>query len=325
MTLTPENMSEQLIRQASRAKVKKLIDTAVKYGTIKRGWTAADYMKDAVFNYGWESTGITGPKGSAKSNLLMQRGYIIYEKWEKVRRHMVTTREQFLNLLEDAIENEYRIPWLGVDDIATIFPSSLYFTDRKLHSELKSAWETLRTVMSNFDWTATRKNKVASFITEDITGDIITYNRRGEIIAYYDYRRWLWLRNLKDPTQMIAKLISVEDIAFPLTPDSFKIDKTLSTGNHVIGGETYAGLEYYKNKVRLTGVPRAEFVLYWNQRLGLAKDAYQRFRKVVEESKIKEEKKAEKEAMTEQQRIERAKNAAAKRWAEYRAAQTTKP
>jgi len=29
--------------------------------------------------------------------------------------------------------------------------------------------------------------------------------------------------------------------------------------------------------------------------------------------------------MTEQQRIERAKNAAAKRWAEYRAAQTTKP
>lgn len=285
-----ETIRDKIEKQAQRAKIKKLMDIAVKYGVVKRGWTATDYMRDAVENMGWESTGITGPKGSAKSNLLLQRGFSIYEDWGLVREHTVTERDQFMNLLEGAIENKERIPWVGGDDIATIFPASLYFTDRKLYSELKSSWETLRTVMSNFDWTATRKNKVASFITEDITGDIITYNRVGEIVAHYDYRRWLWLRNLKDPTQMVAKLIAIEDIPFPLTPDSFKHDKILREGEFIVAGKVYKGEAFFRKKARLMGCPRPEFVKYWDNRLGLASTAYHRFKRIMEATKLKEAK-----------------------------------
>lgn len=286
------------------------MDSAVKYGVVKMGWTSTDYMRDAVKNYGWESTAITGPKGSAKSNLLAQRGFSIYENWEDTFANIVTTREEFLALLERAIENKERIPWVGCDDIGTIFAKSLYFADRKLYSELQSSWETLRTVMSNFDFTATRKNKVATFITSDITGDIITYDRRGDLIAHYDYRRWLWIRNLKDPTEMIAKLIAIEDVPFPLIPESFKIDRTLSHGKYIAGGREYQGECFFKDKLRLMGVPREVFKAYWDRRLGLASTAYHRFKKIIDATKAKEAKK-EKEPMT---RTEAASVAANARW-----------
>lgn len=286
-SISPLTAKELIQRQASQGKAKKLLDFAVKYGVVKLGWTSTDYMRDAVQNYGWESTGITGLKGTAKSNLLMQRGFSVYENWKDVKEHTVTEREQFLDLLESAIENKERIPWVGVDDIATIFPRSLYFTDRKLYSELKSSWETTRTSISNFDWSATRKNKVATFITDDITGDIITYNRVGEIKGHYDYRRWLWYRNYKDPNEMVAKLIAIEDIPFPLTPDAIKIDKELKKGEFLVCGQTYKGPELFARS-RLMGVPRTEFKDYWDNRLALASGAYHRFKKIIEASKRKE-------------------------------------
>lgn len=291
MTEQGLSRTQRIEREAKRAKVKRFLDLAVKYGVVKRGWTAVDYMQDAVKNYGSENTGITGPKGSAKSNLLMQRGFAIYEDWDLVREHTITELEPFLDLLECAIETRERIPWVGVDDIATIFPRSLYFTDRKLYSELKSSWETTRTVLSNFDWTATRKNKVASFITDDITGDIITYDRRGEIIAHYDYRRWLWLRDLKDPNEMVAKLIAVEDVPFPLTPESFLHNAILREGTFISGGVEYHGEDYFKTKLRLCGLPRPEFVKYWDKRLGLADNSFHRFKKTIAEANVKKLKK----------------------------------
>jgi hypothetical protein len=280
---------DQKVERAISAKFRKFLEMAVKYGVVKRGWTAADYMIEAVKNYGSENTGITGQKGTAKSNLLMQRGYIIYKDWDLVREHTITEIDPFLDLIENAIENKERIPWLGLDDVATIFPASLYFTDRKLYSDLKSSWETTRTVFANIDRTAKRKNKVASFITEDITGDIITYDRRGELLAHYDYRRWLWLRDLKDPTQMKPKLIAVEDVPFPLTPDSFKICPDLLSAQYTSGGVTRNGDDYFHNYLRLAGLPRLEFIKYWDNRLGLAKNSFVQFKSSLKEARVKKD------------------------------------
>ena len=270
-----------------KRKVAKLFQVAEKYGVVKRGNTAIDYLFDAIKDFGWESTAITGPKGHAKSNLMLQRGFAIYQNKVALKQHTITKREHFLNLMEDAIEKRERIPWMGIDDIATIFPSSLYHTHRKIYSELKSDWETVRTAVNCFDFTCTRKNKVASFILEDITGDIICYNRISDILSHYDYRRWLWLRSLKDPMRMVAKLISIEDIPFPLTPDAFKISKVLSEGKFIVGGIEYVGEAFYKERARLTGLSRTDFNEYWEERLDLAQVAWKRFRKIIEEPKAK--------------------------------------
>ena len=281
--------AEMAIRNANRGKARKLLEFAIKYGVVKLGWTATDYMRYAIENYGWESTGITGLKGSAKSNLLIQRGYAIYKDYKKVFAYMFTTIDHFLALLETAIETKQRIPWTGGDDIATLFPRSLYFTDRKLYSELKSAWETTRTIISNFDWTATRKNKVASFITDDITGDIITYNRVGDLYAHFDYRRWLWQRDFKDPNEMKAKLIAIEDTRFPLTPDALLHDSLTGT-TYLICGVVYSGKDYFE-RADLGGVTRDSFIDYWDHRLELANASYKKFKKIIQASRAKDEKK----------------------------------
>lgn len=268
---------EDVKRELGRAKVSKLFHMAERYGVIKRGFTGIDYLREAISSHGWESTAITGIKGSAKSNLLLQRGFAIYQDWDTVEKYLVTEKDQFIRLLD----TDKRIPWMGVDDIATIFPANLYHADRKLYNEAAVNWETLRTRMNCFDFTCTRKNKVATFILEDITGDIICYNRQGDLKSHYDYQRWLWLRNLKDPTDMIAKPIRIEDIVFPLIPEAFKIDTSLREGIFLAGGVEYHGEDFFRNRAGLTGVPRERFLKYWDARLALTDSAYQKFKAIL--------------------------------------------
>lgn len=317
------DLNDRIQKELQKRKVAKLFQVAEKYGVIKRGYTAVGYLRYAIKNYGWESHAITGDKGSAKSNLLLQRGLAIYKNIKDVETHTVTKRMQLLDHMRNAIDNNERIPWLGVDDIGTLFPASLYFTNRKLYSKLQSTWETVRTVMNCFDFTCTRKNKVANFILEDITGDIVCYNRVGDIKSHYDYRRWLWLRSLKDPTRNIAKLISIEDIPFPLTPDAFKIDRELREGKFLVAGVEYSGEDFYRNHAELMGIERNDFKSYWDQRLDIAKVAFKEFEKLTEEAPAKKQKNIETPptniSSEEQKEIDScasiaARNLANKRW-----------
>jgi len=284
-TITTEATAlEQINRELSKAKVQKLFRLAIKYGTIIPGFTAIDYLRKAARDHGWESTALVGDKGSGKSNLLLQRGFAIYQDWDKVFRHVVTERDQLMNLLD----TQDLIPWIGVDDIGTIFPSSLYNSDRELYTELKSSWETVRTKMSCFDFSMTRKNKVAAFILEDITGDILCFNRTGDIKSHYDYQRWLWLRNIKDPTKEIAKLIRVEEIMFPLIPEAFVLDAEIRSVKYIYGGREWIGEKFYKEKAFLLGVSIEQFRVYWERRLHLTETAYTRFRNLLEKRKQKQ-------------------------------------
>jgi hypothetical protein len=321
--LTPEEKMRQVNQELQKNKIARLFKTAEKYGVIKRGWSCIDYMRYAATRHGWESTCISGQKGSLKSNLLMQHGLTIYGNMADVQKHFITSRKQLLNLMEDAINNEICIPWVGVDDIAALFPKSLYFTHRKMYSKLQSAWETVRTVMSNFEFTCVIKRKVASFILEDITGDIKCYNpvfvNDTPIKGHYDYRRWLWLRNLKDPTTDIAKLISVEDIPFPATPDAFKIDKELSEGIYYSGGTAYKGVDFFKNHACLMGIDRQDFREYWNERLNLTKVSFHDFASILEEPEPKKKRQPKEEAQVVNTEVSReaseaAKALARKRW-----------
>lgn len=281
-------------KELHKLKVAKLFRLAEKYGVIHRGWSCIDYMKYAAMRHGWESTCISGPKGTLKSNLLMQHGLAIYGNMNEVRAHLVTNQKKLLQLMEYAITNEICIPWVGVDDIAALFPKSLYFTHRKLYSKLQASWETSRTVFANFEFSCVLKRKVAGFILEDITGDIKCYNpvfvNDTPIKCHYDYRRWLWLRNLKDPTTDIAKLITVEDIPFPATPEALNWDKELSTCTYYSGGQAYKGADFFINKAKLPGIVTSDFKLYWNERLAIAKESFHDFVSILDDTKVKQSK-----------------------------------
>lgn len=310
----PINLSDHIRKETQKPKVAKLFKMAEKYGVITPGWSCIDYMRWAAQRHGWESTCISGPKGTLKSNLLIQHGLAIYGNIETVRDHLVTNKKKLLDLMQYAIENEICIPWVGVDDIAALFPASLYFTHRKLYSKLQGAWETSRTVFANFEFSCVLKKKVASFILEDITADIKCYKpvfvNDTPIKCHYDYRRWLWMRSVKDPTRDIAKLITVEDIPYPATPDAFKIDKELSTGTFISGGKEYKGLDFFQNRACLHGVSTEDFKVYWNERLNIAKDSFKDFTSIMEEPDPKQAK----VKLTPEQRHEQAIKAANTRW-----------
>ena len=257
--------------------VKKLFEVAVRYGVVRLGYSLVDYLRRAIDNYGWECIPIGGVKGEAKSNLLLQTGYAILGDWEAVHEYTVMEPEDFLNILD----SRGRHPWIGWDDITAHLPRSLYFTDRELWAELQKNWALYRTKLNCFVCSAPQKHKIATFILEDITGDIICFNRVGmDIKSHYDFQRWMWQRDLKDPKNMVARPIQVENIAFPLTPDAWKIDKEMQAQKTVIEGVTYSGGDFYE-KVSLTGVPRKEFKKYWTRRTALADKASVSFRELL--------------------------------------------
>jgi hypothetical protein len=324
--LQNQTVNDRISKEVRKAKVAKLFQTAIKYGVIRPGWSCIDYMFYAAKHHGWESTCISGVKGTLKSNLLLQHGNAIYKNMNETKAHFVTQRKQLLNLMEHAIENEISIPWIGVDDIGALFPKSLYFTHRKMYSKLQASWETVRTVMNNFEFSCVIKRKVAGFILEDITGDIKCYNPifldhtdgTSECVkSHYDYRRWLWMRNLKDPTTDIAKIISVEDIPFPATPEALQYDPQLKEGTFHCGGKTYIGADFFKNHACLTGITTKDFKDYWNERLGLAKRSFHDFASILENAEPKHKRKDEQQPITPEMQTEASKAGAAlaaKRW-----------
>jgi hypothetical protein len=262
---------------------KPVFQAAIKLGVIRLGETLFQYLRYAIENYGWECIPIGGKKGDGKSNLLLQCGYSIYNDWDAVHQNIVTEPEEFLNLLDDSFHK--RIPWIGWDDITVHLPRSLYFTDRALWAELQKNWAAYRTKMNCFMCTAPRKDRIASFVLEDITGDIICFNRIKDIKSHYNFNRWMWQRDFKDPKNMRATPLQVEDIAFPLIPGAVNIDKELR-GKIKVGGQVYDGIDFYE-AVGLTGVPRAEFKQYWERRLKLADIAVKNAKKAIQKNKEK--------------------------------------
>jgi len=257
--------------------VKKLFQASVQYGVLHLGYSLIDYLRHAIDNYGWECIPIGGVKGEAKSNLLLQTGYAIFGDWDAVHTYTVMQPEDFLNILDE----RGRHPWVGWDDITAHLPRSLYFTDRELWAELQKNWALYRTKMNCFVCSAPRKNRIATFILEDITGDIICFNRVGlDIKSHFDFQRWMWQRDLKDPKSMNARPIQVENIPFPLTPDAWKIDKELQAQKLKVDGRTYSGGDFYE-KISLQGVPRREFKKYWKRRIELADKASADFRELL--------------------------------------------
>jgi hypothetical protein len=315
---TTENQIQNELR---KQKVAKLLKNAITMGAVRPGWSAIDYMRYAALHHGWESTCISGQKGTLKSNLLLQHGLALWGSLDKVFEHFVTDQDRLFDLIEYAIDNDVLLPWIGVDDIAMIFPKSLYFTKRRLYSELQASWEAVRTVFANFEFSCVIKRKVATFILEDITADIKCYkpvfldhaDGSSECIkSHYNYRRWLWLTNYKDPTQDIARLITVEEIPFPATPEALKYDPELKTGTFYSGGKVYKGEEFFRDHACLRGINTSDFKKYWDTRLGIAKKGFKRLQEIMAEEEVKKAQRQAKLSAEEKSSINREN--ALKRW-----------
>jgi len=257
---------------------------AVDRGFIVEGWNLIDYLRDAVENEGWESICIWGPKGAMKSNLMLQLGYLIYQDWDVVLDHVVFKPEDFIRITEE----RGRIPWMGWDDIGVWLSSSLYFTNRKMWSAMKENWDAFRVKLSTFICTAPRKDKVASFIVDDLSGEVLVGKRVGkELINKYDCQRWIWETDFKKPDKCKFDMVRVDERFFPGTPETALKYEADDRFNH-----------------ELPGVPAWVFRRYYEERRRLAEEARERLKVLIMqlESDSKELLPKELAEMTEEER-----------------------
>ena len=210
-------------------------------GFFEPGWDVEDYMRFACENYGWENFPIWGIKGSKKSNRLMWYLYSVYQDWDLVHKYMVMQPLELTRLLKD----KGRIPMIGWDDIAAWFDSQLYFENRTLYTKVKRCWTLMRTKLNVFACTLPRKDELARFILNDITGELFCSPK-----LFYTYDRWTWEKNLKDPTRVRKVPVAI-----------------------------------CRNKpFNMLDVPTSEFKIYWKRRMGLADIAANELVAVLEEA-----------------------------------------
>jgi len=260
------------------------LDLAVELGYIVPEWSLEDYIRDAIRNYGWESIVIWGPKGSGKSNLMLQIGYMVYQDWDLVLQHVIFEPSDFIRITKEG----GRIPWLGWDDIGVHLPRTLYFTDRKLWSAFKRNWDAFRTNLSVFTFTIPVKTNVASFLLDDATGEIFIGKRvGGSMIQVYEFQRWMWTIDYGAHDKANFQMIQVEKAPLPYTPEQ---SRALNS--------------------KLPGVPKEVFKKYWEKRVELAEKARQDLYILLEDL---EGKKAKREVEPTEEEIRKAASLLAKR------------
>jgi hypothetical protein len=256
---------------------------AQELGYIVPNWHIEDYLRDSIDHMGWESIAFNGPKGGAKSNLLLQLMYIIFKNWEDVKRLLMFSP---INFLEITSEPNTTLPLITGDDISVWLPRSLYFTDRTLWSAFKQNWDSFRTIVYAFLCSAPLKEHIASFITDDLTGEVFIGRRvKGAMAMQYDFQRFVWSVDFESPTKTAFAKVRVEKSWFPLRPE----DKVLLPQLIKKSNPTWTDEQIELEIKRFPGVPDDVWNWYQKNRYELADSARDKLHKLIQKVINKQE------------------------------------
>jgi len=197
------------------------VQRAAELGTIYPGWALEDYMRHEINRGGWMSIADWGRKGNLKSNRLLARGKTVYKNWDDVHAHVIFEPNKMATVMQEAVLSDYRIPWLGFDDLNAHLPRSLYFTHRAMWQDLSKNWNLSRAMLNVFEHTEPLKDDVATFILKDMSHECHYFNRKGEGSKVGHYEAYCWVedidvensqKTIKYPIQIGTKDFTQEDV-----------------------------------------------------------------------------------------------------------------
>lgn len=236
------------------------VDRAEELGYVVKGWHIEDYLRDAINHHGWESWIFWGPKGGYKSCFGLQILFMLYKNWDTALDYTILGPEDFIKVTD----TDNRIPAINADDISSWLPRSLYFTHRKLWSEFKKNWDIFRCNLSVFICSTPQKEKVASFILDDASGEIFFGKTvEGKPYNIYDCQRWIWALDIFHPKKSQFEMVRIDKEAFPMTPEV----ATTLTGH----------------SSQFPGVPTWVFKKYWERKLENAREAKHNLHEILKE------------------------------------------
>ena len=196
-----------------------LLRQAVDFGYVHLEWEYDDYCRAAVFGEpdasikgaGWENTVVWGKQGGGKSNLALQFGYEVYQDWDVVLRRLVLQQMDAVSFYKETRAAGRRMPWIGLDDITTIFPKQLWFLSRKKFILLQQFIATVRMRFSNIVSTTPLPQNLISSLAENVTFEIVVFPSHS-----YMVERYAWLPSAEKAVVSNLRKILVEYTSFDL-------------------------------------------------------------------------------------------------------------
>ena len=233
-------------------------------GYWQPGWEIGHYVLHAPKVKGWECIILWGIKGSFKSNREAWLAWIPYRNWDNVWDSFVMIPEEFTEL----VRQPGRIPVLVWDDVAAWLDSAMYFDNRDLYLKIKRYWQLLRTKISVFICSAPHKGKIAGFIIDDITSEMHCSPR-----SIYNYNRWAWQMNYKDPRKVNMFPVLIENRR-RFRYDTLELPKVFND----------EAQHWEPNPDGPYLFPKSEWDRYWARRLELADRSRDNLAQVMEEA-----------------------------------------
>lgn len=159
----------------------KIVQTAVKFGLIKPGWTLEDYIRDAAESQGYATVQVWGEQGSGKSNRILQQGYWVYKDWDLVLKNIIFKPSSFVQRLK-SIPMGRRVPWLGWDDVGVHFTSNAFRTNIQEYESVDGAWASIRVKCSVISLTIPNISRLARNIKDNVSHEVYLGRNQMELV-----------------------------------------------------------------------------------------------------------------------------------------------
>jgi len=159
----------------------RIVQTAIKFGLIKPGWTLENYISEAVEKQGYATVQVWGEQGSGKSNRILQQGYWVYKDWDLVLKNIIFKPSSFVQRLK-AIPKGKRVPWIGWDDVGVWFTSNAFRTDITQYEAVDGAWASIRVKCSVISLTIPNISRLARNIKDNVSHEVYLGKNQMEMV-----------------------------------------------------------------------------------------------------------------------------------------------
>lgn len=148
-----------------------IVQTAIKFGLVKLGWTLEDYIREAAEEGKYVTCAIWGEQSAGKSNRLLQQGFWVYRDWDTVLENLVFKPLELKAKLK-SIPKGRRFPWIGWDDVGVHYTANRFRTDIDEYEAIDSVWTCLRVKCSVVSLTIPNINRLARNLKDNVSHEV---------------------------------------------------------------------------------------------------------------------------------------------------------
>lgn len=142
------------------------------------------FIKKAYEKYDFISAYIYGPQGVGKTTYALKVMFEIYQDWDQVLNHTFLTTEALTSKLNEAVQNDERIPAILIDDAGLVFIKYMWYKDFSIW--FSKLYNLIRTICAGVLFTSVEVSDIIKFIRDKVIYRvaIIKQEEKAKAIGY---------------------------------------------------------------------------------------------------------------------------------------------